>query len=68
MRLPLVLLPAGMCSYLPEVVLRYADAMKPQKAGHETAVADAKSKVEKDEREYKAQLLKEKAPNRFLPG
>lgn len=65
-RLPLVPLPAGTHSYSPEVVLRYADAVKQQKADHETAVADAKSKAEKDKQEYKAQSLKEKALNRFL--
>lgn len=53
-RLPLVLLPAGTCSYPPEMVLHYADAVKQQKADHETAVADAKSEVEKDKQEYKA--------------
>lgn len=66
MRLPLVPLPAGTRSYSPEVVLRYADAVKQQKADHQIAVADAKSKAEKDKQEYKAQSLKEKALNRFL--
>ncbi|WP_157886722.1 hypothetical protein [Hymenobacter sp. PAMC 26628] len=65
-RLPLVPLPAGTHSYSPEVALRYTDAVKQQKADHETAVADAKSKAEKDKQEYKAQSLKEKALNRLL--
>ncbi|MGI4886654.1 MAG: hypothetical protein ACRYFR_16995 [Janthinobacterium lividum] len=47
-RLPLVPLPAGTRTYSPKVVLRYADAVKQQKADHETAVADAKSQAEKD--------------------
>lgn len=65
-RLPLIPLPAGTHTYSPEVVLRYADDVKQQKAAHESAVADAKSKAEKDKQEYKAQSLKEKALNRFL--
>lgn len=59
-------LPAGAHTYSPEVVLRYADDVKQQKADHETAVADAKTKAEKDKQEYKAQSLKEKALNRLL--
>jgi hypothetical protein len=47
-------------------VLRYAEDVKQQKAAHESAVAEAKTKAEKDKQEYKAQSLKEKALNRFL--
>lgn len=65
-RLPLIPLPAGTHTYSPEVVLRYADDVKQQKAAHESAVAEAKTKAEKDKQEYKAQSLKEKALNRFL--
>ncbi|WP_210518603.1 hypothetical protein [Hymenobacter terricola] len=65
-RLPMVPVPAGTRTYSPEVVLRYVDAVKQQKADHESAVSDAKSKAEKDKQEYKAQSLKEKAMNRFL--
>ncbi|MGI4867198.1 MAG: hypothetical protein ACRYFZ_24990 [Janthinobacterium lividum] len=65
-RLPLVPLPAGTKTYSPEVVLRYAEDVKQQKADHETAVADAKTKAEKEKQEYKAQSLKEKALNRLL--
>ncbi len=65
-RLPLVPVPAGTHTYSPEVVLRYVDAVKQQKADHESAVADAKSKAEQDKQEYKSQSLKEKALNRFL--
>ncbi|MGI4740119.1 MAG: hypothetical protein ACRYG7_33530 [Janthinobacterium lividum] len=65
-RLPLVPLPAGTHTYSPEVVLRYVDAVKQQKADHETAVAEAKIKAERDKQEYKAQSLKEKALNRLL--
>ncbi|MGI4741387.1 MAG: hypothetical protein ACRYG7_39980 [Janthinobacterium lividum] len=65
-RLPLIPLPAGTHNYSPEVVLRYADDVKQQKAAHESAVTEAKTKAEKDKQEYKAQSLKEKALNRFL--
>jgi hypothetical protein len=65
-RLPLIPLPAGTHTYSPEVVLRYAEDVKQQKAAHESAVAEAKTKAEKDKQEYKAQSLKEKALNRFL--
>jgi hypothetical protein len=65
-RLPLIPLPAGIHNYSPEVVLRYADDVKQQKAAHESAVTEAKTKAEKDKQEYKAQSLKEKALNRFL--
>ena len=65
-RLPLVPVPAGAHNYSAEVVLRYADAVKQQKADHESAVAEAKSKAEKEKQEYKAQSLKEKALNRLL--
>jgi hypothetical protein len=34
-RLPLIPLPAGIHNYSPEVVLRYADDVKQQKAAHE---------------------------------
>lgn len=65
-RLPLIPLPTGTHTYSPEVVLRYAEDVKQQKAAHESAVAEAKNKAEKDKQEYKAQSLKEKALNRFL--
>lgn len=65
-RLPLIPLPAGTHNYSPEVVLRYAEDVKQQKAAHESAVTEAKTKAEKDKQEYKAQSLKEKALNRFL--
>ena len=65
-RLPLVPVPAGTHSYTPEVVLRYVESVKQQKADHLSVVADAKAKAEKDKQEYKAQSLKEKAMNRIL--
>jgi len=65
-RLPLIPLPTGTHTFSPEVVLRYAEDVKQQKAAHESAVAEAKTKAEKDKQEYKAQSLKEKALNRFL--
>lgn len=65
-RLPLVPVPASTHTFSPEVVLRYVDAVKQQKADHENAVADAKNKAEKDKQEYKAQSLKEKMTNRIL--
>ena len=65
-RLPLVALPAGTKTYLPEVVIRYADAVKEQQAAHSQAVTDAKSTAEKAKQEYKALSLKDKMVNRML--
>ncbi len=65
-RLPMIPVPAGSHSYQAEVVLRYEEAVKQQKADHLTAVAEAKIKAEKDKQEYKALSLKDKALNRLL--
>ena len=66
LRLPLIPLPAGTRTYQPEVVLRYEDQVKQQKANHETAVAEAKSNAEKAKQEYKSMSLKDKMMNRVL--
>jgi len=66
MRLPLVPLPAGTKTYMPEVVIRYADAVKEQQTAHTQAVAEAKINAEKAKQEYKALSLKEKMMNRVL--
>jgi hypothetical protein len=65
-RLPMIPVPAGSHSYQAEVVLRYEEAVKQQKADHLSAVAEAKIKAEKDKQEYKALSLKDKALNRLL--
>jgi hypothetical protein len=65
-RLPLVPVPAGTRTFIPEVELRYVDAVKQQKADRETAIADAKAKAEKDKQEYKAQSAGTKVFNRML--
>ncbi|RZK31061.1 MAG: hypothetical protein EOO63_05115 [Hymenobacter sp.] len=59
-RLPLIPVPAGSHSYQAEVVLRYEEAVKQQKADHLSAVAEAKIKAEKDKQEYKAYHSKTK--------
>ena len=66
MRLPLVALPASIKTYTPEVVIRYADAVKEQQTAHTQAVAEAKINAEKAKQEYKALSLKEKMMNRVL--
>ncbi|GGF21785.1 hypothetical protein [Hymenobacter cavernae] len=65
-RLPLVPVPAGTHTFQPEVLLRYEDAVKQQKADHQTAVADAKTKAEQAKQEYKAQSFGAKALNRLV--
>ncbi|OON69621.1 hypothetical protein B0919_06705 [Hymenobacter sp. CRA2] len=65
-RLPLVAVPAGTHTFMPEVVLRYEDAVKQQKADREQAVTDAKAKAEKEKQEYKAQSFGAKALNRIV--
>ncbi|RTQ53309.1 hypothetical protein EJV47_00800 [Hymenobacter gummosus] len=65
-RLPLVPVPAGTRTFQPEVVIRYADAVKQQKADHQQAVADAQAKAAKAKEEYKAQSLGTKALNRLV--
>jgi hypothetical protein len=65
-RLPLIPVPAGSHSYQAEVVLRYEEAVKQQKADHLSAVAEAKIKAEKDKQEYKALSFKDKALNRLV--
>lgn len=65
-RLPMIPVPAGSHSYQAEVVLRYEEAVKQQKADHLSAVAEAKIKAEKDKQEYKALSFKDKALNRLV--
>ncbi len=65
-RLPLIPVPAATRTYQSEVVLRYVESVKQQKADHLTAVSDAKAKAEKDKQEYKAQSFKEKALSRLV--
>jgi hypothetical protein len=66
LRLPLVAVPAGAHSFQSEVVLRYVDAVKQQKADQAQAVVDAKTKAEKDKADYKSQSLGTKAFNRLV--
>jgi len=66
LRLPLVPLPAGTKTYMPEVVIRYADAVKEQQTAHTQAVAEAKINAERAKQEYKALSLKDKMVNRVL--
>lgn len=66
LRLPLVALPSATRTYQPEVVLRYEDLVKQQKANRETSVAEAKINAERAKQEYKALSLKDKMLNRAL--
>jgi hypothetical protein len=66
LRLPLVALPSATRTYQPEVVLRYEDLVKQQKANRETTVAEAKINAERAKQEYKALSLKDKMLNRAL--
>ncbi|HEX8349909.1 MAG TPA: hypothetical protein VF598_08095, partial [Hymenobacter sp.] len=65
-RLPLVPLPAGTHTFQPEVVTRYEEAIKQQKAAHSEAVADAQTKAAEAKKEYKAQSLGAKAFNKIV--
>jgi hypothetical protein len=66
LRLPLVPVPTNTHTYQSEVVLRYEDAVKQQKADHQSAVAEAKDKAVKDKQEYKAMSFKDKAIGRLI--
>jgi tetratricopeptide (TPR) repeat protein len=65
-RLPLVPLPAGTRTFQPEVVTRYEEAIKQQKAARVAAVADAQSVAADAKKEYKAQSLGAKAFNKIV--